>query len=147
MDSNNGGGRGGRREGAGRPRGIMNDTGLSPKNIREAMIQGAINSKYGKDPDHPDQPNSLVNFFKNVAEENLAAFCTLFGKILPRHVHTQTESTIGVDVVYRTVDEVKRAMLDAGMTPQQIEYLEKMLPVSDVIEDPVSTTKKKDELE
>ena len=55
--------------------------------------------------------------------------------------------TIGINVDYRTVDEVKRAMLDAGMTPQQIEYLEKMLPVSDVIEDPVSTTKMKDELE
>ena len=135
-------GRGGYRPGAGRPKGSMNDTGISPKNLREAVIEAAKNCKYGLDPEHPDQPGSLTRFFIGIANEHTVAFCNLFSKLIPRHVQTETVST--VDVTYRTVDEVKDAMLLAGMSPRQIEAIEKLLPVDDVIEEPEA---KKDELE
>ena len=123
---------GGARPGSGRPRGSMNDTGISPRDLRAAVIEAAKNCKYGLDPADPDQPGSLTRFFIGVANEHPVAFCNLFSKLIPRHVYTQTETT--VDIQYRTVDEVKEAMADAGWTPQQIETIQSMLPNTDDIE-------------
>ena len=76
---------GGYRPGAGRPRGSVFDGGPSPKVLREAMIAGATNSKWAKDPEHPERPGTLENFFRNVAEENIGVFCSLFARLIPRH--------------------------------------------------------------
>ena len=81
--------RGGWRPGAGRPKGSMNDTGISPRELRIAMIQGAVNSKWAKDPAHPDRPGTLENFFKNIAEANIGVFCSLFARLIPRHTTVQ----------------------------------------------------------
>jgi hypothetical protein len=134
-------GRGGYRPGAGRPKGSMNDTGISPRELRIAMIEGAKNSRFGKDPNNPDAPGTLVNFFTNIASEYPAAFCTLFGKLIPRHVNMTTEQDTTINVTYRSVAEVKDAMLAHGMTSLQIEQLEAMLPTSDVIEEPEAVVK------
>ena len=37
-----------------------------------------------------------------------------------------------VDVIYRTTDEVKDAMIEAGWTQQQIETIQSMLPTNDI---------------
>ena len=79
---------GGRREGAGRPKGSIDPR---PRELREAMIEGAKNSKYGKDPNNPEAPGTLENFFANAADENLADFLVLFGRLIPRQINTQVE--------------------------------------------------------
>ena len=81
---------GGYRPGAGRPRGSVFDGGPSPKVLREAMIAGATNSKWAKDPEHPERPGTLENFFRNVAEENIGVFCSLFARLIPRHTMCRT---------------------------------------------------------
>ena len=68
---------GGARPGAGRPKGSIDQR---PRELRESMIAGAIKSKYGKNLACPDEPNDLVNFFANVANENIAAFCYFIWK-------------------------------------------------------------------
>jgi hypothetical protein len=125
---------GGARPGAGRPKGRIDSR---PREIREAMLEGAMNSEYGKDPKHPDEPGDLARFFTNMANKNIDLFCAMLTKLIPRQINTQVESTIGVDVVYRSVEEVKNAMQDAGMSHKEIAAIEAMLPVPIINDDAV----------
>lgn len=52
--------------------------------------------------------------------------------MIPRQIHTQSETT--VEVTYQSVDDVKRALEEAGMPRKLIEQLAAMLPVDDVID-------------
>jgi hypothetical protein len=118
-------GHGGVRPGAGRPPGQPN---ALTAQLREALIAGAINSKYGKDDEHPD--GDLVTFFTNLANEHIGLFCSLFGKSIPKFIQTQSDNTL--NVTYRSIEEVKLAMEQAGMSIKQIAQLEAMLPVNDM---------------
>ncbi len=109
---------GGRRPGAGRPPGRIDQR---PRELREAMIDGANNSDYGKDPEHPDQPGDLERFFTTLANNNIGIYCMLFGKLIHRHIYTQSE--VRAEVTYQSVDDVKRALEEAGMPIKQIEVL------------------------
>jgi len=48
-------------------------------------------------------------------------YCMLFEKLIPRHIHTQSE--VRAEVTYQSVDDVKRALEEAGMPIKQIEVL------------------------
>ena len=48
---------GGRRPGAGRKAGVPNK---SPRDLKQAMFDGAVLSDYAKDPKHPNAPGSLT---------------------------------------------------------------------------------------
>ena len=120
---------GGKRQGAGRKPLIPNDY---TREIREAMFAAAENSEYGKDPSNPNAPGNLTRFFTTLANNNIGVFCMLFGKMIPRQIHTQSEGT--VEVTYQSVDDVKRALEAAGMPLKLIEQLAAMLPVDDVID-------------
>jgi hypothetical protein len=127
-------GRGGVRPGAGRPPGQPN---ALTAQLREALMAGAINSKYGKDDEHPE--GDLVTFFTNLANEHIGLFCSLFGKSIPKFIQTQSDNTL--NVTYRSIEEVKLAMEQAGMSIKQIAQLEAMLPVNDMkIEEPTEET-------
>ena len=127
-------GRGGVRPGAGRPAGQPN---ALTAQLREALIAGAINSKYGKDDEHPD--GDLVTFFTNLANEHIGLFCSLFGKSIPKFMQTQSDTSL--NVTYRNIEEVKLAMEQAGMSSKQIAQLEAMLPVNDMrVEEPAKET-------
>ena len=108
--------------------------------LKEAMFEGAENSVYAKDPQDLSKPGSLVQFltwvadnrfFTTLANNNIGVFCTLFGKMIPRQISMQSDTT--VDLTYHSVDDVKRALEAAGMPLKQIEQLEAMLPVDDVM--------------
>jgi hypothetical protein len=129
-------GHGGVRPGAGRPPGQPN---ALTAQLREALIAGAINSKYGKDDEHPN--GDLVVFFTNLANEHIGLFCSLFGKSIPRHI--QTQSNASLNVIYQTTEQVKQAMIEAGLTVKQINQIESMLPVGDVIEEPTENEETK----
>ena len=143
MHDGNGWGRGGWRPGAGRPKGSMENTGISPKELRACVIEAAKNSRYGIDPEHPDQPGSLTRFFISICNDHPVAFITLFGKLLPRHVFTQTETN--VDVTFRTHEEIVADMQANGWSPQQIEMIQAMLPVNDIEISPDDGIKRKAE--
>jgi hypothetical protein len=118
---------GGKRPGAGRPPGQPN---ALTAQLREALITGAVNSDYGKDPEHPDQPGSLERFMVTLANRNIGLFCGLFGKSIPRHIETQSKATL--DVTYRSMEEVRLAMIEAGMAPKMIEQIESYLPINEM---------------
>ena len=71
---------GGARPGSGRRKGRID---LRPREIREAMLGGAMDSDYGLDPDHPDEPGDLRLFFKNMANKNLDLFSQMPIKLIP----------------------------------------------------------------
>ena len=48
-------------------------------------------------------------------------YCMLFEKLIPRHIHTQSE--VRAEVTYQSVDDVKRVLEKAGMPIKQIEVL------------------------
>ena len=125
---------GGAGPGAGRPRGSVFDGGPSPKILREAMIEGAVNSKWAKDPADPDAPGTLEMIFRNIAKSNIGVFCSLFARLIPRHTTVQNETSIDISTTYRSTAEVKEAMLGAGMSVKQIAQLESLLPNTDDIE-------------
>ena len=112
----------------GRPKGRIDSR---PREIREAMIQGAINSDLGKNLKHPDEPNDLVSFFTNIANKNYELFCTMLIRLIPRQINTQTDVTADIGVVYRSTEEVRRAMSDAGFGSKEIAAIEAMLPATE----------------
>jgi hypothetical protein len=133
---------GGSRPGGGRPKGSIDSR---PREIREAMIQGAINSDLGKNLKHPDEPPDLINFFTNIANKNYELFCTMLIRLIPRQINTQTDVTADIDVVYRSTEEVRRAMSDAGFGSKQIAAIEAMLPATEEEGNPIDEEVRDDE--
>ena len=115
--------------GAGRPLGARNQF---TKDLKQAMLDGTILSDYAKDPDNedPDASGSLTQYMKTVANRHPELFFQVLSKLLPREINTHLQQDTTIDVtVYRSVDEVKNAMLDAGMSSNTITAIQAMLPV------------------
>jgi hypothetical protein len=67
---------------------------MHEQSIIDAMIEGAKESRYGKDPQHPDQPGSLTRFFTSVADENITAFCALLGAMIQHEAPTEPREIV-----------------------------------------------------
>jgi hypothetical protein len=50
-------------------------------------------------------------------------------RLVPKEINTRLQNDTTLDITYRTMSEVKDAMLAEGMTPKLILDIEKMLPV------------------
>ena len=112
--------------GAGRPLGALNKF---TRDLKQAMLDAAILSDYAKDPNNEDASGSLTQYMKTVANRHPSCFSSALQVTAPRNQHTlATDTTIDV-TVYRSVDEVKNAMLDAGMSSNTITAIQAMLPV------------------
>ena len=59
---------------------------MHEQSIIDAMIAGAKNSKYGRDPEHPNASGSLTRFFTSIANENITAFCALLGQLIQHEI-------------------------------------------------------------
>jgi hypothetical protein len=112
--------------GAGRPLGALNKL---TKDLKQAMLDGAVSSDYACDPDNEDAPGSLTQYMKTVANKHPELFFQAVSKLIPREIKTHLQQDTTIDVTYRTTEEVKTAMIDAGMSRKQIEMIEAMLPV------------------
>jgi hypothetical protein len=55
-------------------------------------------------------------------------------KFIPREINARMRTEIKAEVTYQSVDDVKRALEEAGMPSKQIEQLESLLPVDDIID-------------
>jgi hypothetical protein len=115
---------GGRREGSGRRRGSVD---ARPREIREAMLLGAATSDLGRDEEHPE--GDLVVFFRTLCNKELPLFVGLLNRLIPKQINQQTESTIGLNVVFETVDQVAAELERSGMTHQQVKQIQAMLPM------------------
>jgi hypothetical protein len=115
---------GGRREGSGRRRGSVD---ARPREIREAMLLGAATSDLGRDEEHPE--GDLVVFFRTLCNKELPLFVGLLNRLIPKQINQQTESTIGLNVVFETVDQVAAELERSGMSHQQVKQIQAMLPV------------------
>ena len=98
----------------GRQRGSGNrvPTFLKECIILAAELEGM--NQHGKD--------KLTGFLRHVAREDLRAFCMLLGRVLPYTV--QQERNVQVDVVYRTVSEVRQELHNRGI---DIEVMTRLL--------------------
>jgi hypothetical protein len=112
--------------GAGRREGSLNKI---TADLKRVIVGGAIDSDYGADPNDKKAPHSIENYMKNFANKHPEVYFTAaVAKLIPKVIRTSTQSETTVDITYRTVDEVKQALLDAGMAPTQIRQLEAMMP-------------------
>lgn len=75
---------------------------LTQETLREAILEAAKNSKYGKDPEHPDRPGSLTRFFTSIADQNIAVFCLLLGQLI--QADTQTDESVEPQYVEKSTD-------------------------------------------
>ena len=88
------------------------------RKMKEAMFAGAENSIHARDPRHPDAPGTLTQFRTTIA--NPAQYLQVLSKFIPQQINAQTETT--VEIVYNSIDDVKRALEDAGMPLKPIFY-------------------------
>jgi hypothetical protein len=64
-----------------------------------------------------------------MANKNLDLFSQMLIKLIPRQINQQVESTIGLNVVFETVDQVAAELERSGMSHQQVKQIQAMLPV------------------
>ena len=113
--------------GPGRPPGALNKI---TKDLKQAMLDGALFSDYARDNNAPDAPGTLTQYCITVANKHPEVFFQAIAKLIPKEIKTHLQQDTTIDVTYRTVEKVKNAMLDAGMSQREIAQLETILPRS-----------------
>ena len=113
--------------GAGRPLGAINKF---TRDLKQAMLEAATLSDYAKSDD-PDTHGTLIRYCTTVANRHPELFFTAVSRLLPKEVrtHLQSDSTIGVNVVFETVDQVAAELERSGMTHQQVKQIQALLPM------------------
>jgi hypothetical protein len=112
--------------GAGRPLGALNKF---TKDLKTAMLDAAMLSDFAKDPNDEYAPGSLTQYCLTMVHKFPELYFQALMRLVPREINTHLQQDIDV-TVYRSVDEVKNAMLDAGMSSNTITAIQAMLPVS-----------------
>lgn len=111
--------------GPGRPPGALNKIS---RDLKTAMLDAAVLSDRAKDPEHPELPGTLVQYMLNVEQEFPQLFFQALTRIIPKEVRQHLHQDTQIDITFNSVADVERAMLDAGMSRQQIAAIEKILP-------------------
>jgi hypothetical protein len=119
--------------GAGRPLGAINKF---TRDLKEAMLEAATLSDYAKGD---DTHGTLTSYCVTVANKHPELFFQAVSKLLPKEVrtHLQSDSTIGVNVVFETVDQVAAELERSGMSHQQVNQLKRMLPMPVIDNEPL----------
>jgi hypothetical protein len=55
----------------------------------DAIVKGAEESRYGKDPLHPEAPGSLTRFLTAIADKHPQVFVSLLGELLQQEVQAE----------------------------------------------------------
>ena len=116
---------GGAQPGAGRPLGALNKV---TADLKRQILDGAIDSDYGRDPNDKNAPGSMANYLRNVANHHPELYFQAVTKLLPKEVRTHLSNDTTVDITYHTIDEVKQALEMAGMSRTQIDAIAALLP-------------------
>ena len=86
-------GKGGKREGAGRPKGSLNKTTAL---LKDAILMAAQRAGGGGD-------EGITDYLVSQADENPVAFMSLLGKVLPMQVTGEDGDAIKIETVVRRV--------------------------------------------
>ena len=117
---------GGAQPGAGRPLGALNRI---TADIKRGLLDGILTCDYALDPNNKNAPGSIASYMRTVANKHPELFFSAIVKLIPKEVRTHLQNDTTLDITYRTMDQVRDAMLAEGMTPKLISDIEKMLPV------------------
>jgi hypothetical protein len=114
-------------ESPGRPLGALNKI---TADLKRAMLDGAVTCDYAfDDPNNKDAPGSITTYMRNIANKFPELYFQAIVRLIPKEVRTHLQNDTTLDITYRTMDQVRDAMLAEGMTPKLISDIEKMLPV------------------
>jgi hypothetical protein len=103
--------KGERHKGSGRRPGLPNST---TRTMKEAIILAAEQSKHSKTGD-------LVGYLLFLADDHPELFAPFLGRLLPLQINAKTERS--VKVTYRTVEEVRAALIARGLAPERVDLL------------------------
>ena len=84
-----------------------------PRVLKECLLIAAElegSNQKGKD--------GLTGFLRMMAREDLKAFAQLLGRIIPLQINTKGD--LRVEVHYRSIDEVRAALLERGISMAQL---------------------------
>jgi hypothetical protein len=117
-----------------RPLGALNRIS---RDLKEGMLYAAsVGSDYAKDSEDPNAPPRLNRYLTTFCNKHPEIFFQALMKLIPKETHLQQQSTI--DVTYSSLQQVREAMLENGMSPKLIAAIEsQLLPVSVNNEKPV----------
>jgi hypothetical protein len=91
----------------------IGSTNKVPRLLKEAIMMAA--ELEGMDQRGKDK---LVGFLRRVAREDLRGFVMLLGRVLPLQVESKSDE--GVEVTYRSVDEVRRELASRGISMEVV---------------------------
>lgn len=112
--------------GAGRPPGAVNKL---TRDLKSALLDAAILSPFAKDPNDENAPNSLTNYCLAMCTQFPDIYFQALMRLVPREVNTSLRQESTLDITYRTVSEVRRALEESGMPLKQIEAIAAMAGV------------------
>jgi hypothetical protein len=99
--------------------------------LRDAMAKGALLSDDAKDPNNEAQP-SLEIYMRNIANKHSVAFFKALTRLIPQvqeiHKQSLSETSVEISYAFHSVADVKAALLDAGLSREQVRQLESMMP-------------------
>jgi uncharacterized protein (UPF0335 family) len=108
----------------GKPRGA---TAKHTRLLKEAiMIAAELEGQDGQGK------GKLIGFMRKIAQEDLRAFVSLLGRIIPLQVEQKTMDDKPKSTVYKTVDEVKRELISRGL---DIEVMFKIMQATPAVND------------
>jgi hypothetical protein len=95
------------------------------------MAKGALLSDDAKDPNNEAQP-SLEIYMRNIANKHSVAFFKALTRLIPQvqeiHKQSLSETSVEISYAFHSVADVKAALLDAGLSREQVRQLESMMP-------------------
>ena len=102
-----------RPQNAGRRGGSTNKV---PRALKDALIlaaelEGSNHQGSGK----------LIGFLRMLAREDLRAFASLLGRVIPMQIENRSE--VSVEVTYRSVDEVRRELESRGISMELVQKI------------------------
>ena len=97
--------------------------------LKEGMILAAENSAYAHDSEDPNAPPTLNRYLITFCNKHPTEFFAALMQLIPKETHLQQQSTIDIGVTsYSSLQEVREAMLENGMSPKMIAAIESQLP-------------------
>ena len=103
----------GRGKTGGRQAGVRNRT---TRLLKECILMAA--ELEGRDGEGQD---GLIGFLRRIANHDLRAYAMLLGRVLPLQVEARTDPEF--EVMYQTVEEVRRELEESGVTLEMIREL------------------------
>jgi hypothetical protein len=113
----------------GRPPGSQNKFS---RDLKECMLQAAILSDDALD--HETGLRSLTRYLLATQRKFPLQYFSAIAKLVPHEIRSQSLSQSSIEVVYRSVEDVKLALLQSGLTQKEVDALSAALPRGDVLE-------------